>query len=132
MVSYTYDELDRVEEVSYYNNSTGESMRYGYLYSSDGSLSGITKDGVPAYAYEYDSLGRLIHSSMLEDGRIVLYTDHSYDTSDRILSLRWSSFFVTLIVKKYRINIDFFFRMESDIHLKNVDGYDYNIHTRNR
>ena len=64
-------------------------MRYGYQYSSDGSLSGITKDGELLYTYDYDTLGRLIHSSMLEDGKMVLYTDHQYDTSDRILSQSW-------------------------------------------
>ena len=63
VVEYTYDELERVEEASYYNNWTNETISYGYLYASDGNLAGITKNGELLYVYDYDTLGRLIHSS---------------------------------------------------------------------
>ena len=88
-VEYTYDALERVEEISYYNTGTDEYVHYGYLYSSDGNLAGITKDDELLYVYDYDTLGRLINSGKLEDGEITLHTGHKYDTSDRIISQNW-------------------------------------------
>ena len=88
-MTYVYDSLDRVSEITYDDTSSGEETTWGYSYSSDGNLAGITKNGALVYTYDYDTLGRLIHSSALEDGEIVLNTDHQYDTSDRILSQNW-------------------------------------------
>lgn len=88
---YVYDGLDRVESVTYSDYGTDSSVTYGYLYSTDGKLAGISENGELAYSYDYDSLGRLIHSSLIEDGKIVLYTDHEYDTSDRLTTQSWQT-----------------------------------------
>ena len=88
--SYTYDHLDRVKSVTYDNDNDNEAdVTYHYKYSSDGSLSGILKNGQRAYDYRYDSLGRLIYSAKFENGIPVLRTSHSYDTSDRITAQDW-------------------------------------------
>ena len=86
-VDYTYDKLDRVKTVKY--SDAGNSTTYGYRYSADGSLSGITVNNEPAYDYAYDSLGRLIYSAKLQNKRPVLYTSHQYDTSDRLKKQSW-------------------------------------------
>ena len=88
-VSYGYDKLDRVKTVTYHDTNSGENTTYGYNYSADGSLAGITEDNELKYTYEYDSLGRLIYSSRLEDGKTKLYTSHQYDTSDRLTEQSW-------------------------------------------
>lgn len=85
VVNYTYDKLERVASVNYDDTDT----TYGYHYSSDGSLAGITVNGAPAYDYTYDSLGRLIYSAKLQDKRPVLYTSHQYDTSNRLTEQNW-------------------------------------------
>ncbi|MGN0335847.1 MAG: RHS repeat domain-containing protein, partial [Lachnospiraceae bacterium] len=89
VVDYAYDKLDRITQISYHDGSNTLSAKYGYLYSLDGELSGVTENDELKYSYDYDSLGRLIHSSKLEDGKVILYSDHQYDTSDRIVSQSW-------------------------------------------
>ena len=84
-VTYTYDALERVKSVKYSDTNT----TYGYNYSAEGSLAGITVNGTPAYEYTYDSLGRLIYSAKLQNQRPVLYTSHQYDTSNRIENQSW-------------------------------------------
>ena len=86
---HTYDKLDRLVETKWTDTATGDTKTYGYQYSSDGNLAGLTENGELVYMYDYDTLGRLIHSSELRDGETVLYTDHQYDTSDRILRQNW-------------------------------------------
>ena len=89
VVSYEYDKLDRVKKVTYDDYKSGDETVYGYRYSADGSLAGITENEELRYTYEYDSLGRLIYSSRLENGNTVLYTKHRYDTSNRITGQDW-------------------------------------------
>lgn len=88
-IEYTYDKLDRVTEVEYTDNNTNAVTSYGYRYSSDGNLANILKNDELVYSYDYDTLGRLIHSTTVEDRQIVLYTDHQYDTSNRIKYQSW-------------------------------------------
>ena len=84
-VSYTYDILDRVTEEKW--NGT---LKYQYAYSSDGYLAkklDVTT-GI-AVNYEYDSLGRLIHSYQSEDGTVQQKTEHLYDSENRLTSQSW-------------------------------------------
>ena len=39
--------------------------------------------------YEYDSLGRLIHSYQTDNGTIQQHTEHLYDTENRLVSQSW-------------------------------------------
>ena len=41
--------------------------------------------------YEYDSLGRLIHSYQTDNGTIQQHTEHLYDTENRLVSQAWTS-----------------------------------------
>ena len=44
-----------------------------------------------AVNYEYDSLGRLIHSYQTDNGTIQRHTEHLYDTENRLVSQTWTS-----------------------------------------
>ena len=90
-ISYTYDDLDRVTNIS---SSDGQNIQN--YYSSDGKLSKILdKTTGKGIHYEYDSLGRLIHSYRTTgDGgsgapTIVHWTEHLYDTENRIKTQKW-------------------------------------------
>ena len=88
-VSYTYDAFDRQRTAAYNDGTT-----YHYDYSSDNALtrqyatdgSGITEQ----YSYQYDSLGRLIHSRQsTADGALIQVTQHMYDDANRMTSQTW-------------------------------------------
>ena len=88
-VSYTYDAFDRQRTAAYNDGTT-----YHYDYSSDNDLarqyvtdgSGITEQ----YSYQYDSLGRLIHSRQsTADGALIQVTQHMYDDANRMTSQTW-------------------------------------------
>ena len=88
-VSYTYDAFDRQRTAAYNDGTT-----YHYDYSSDNALtrqyatdgSGITEQ----YSYQYDSLGRLIHSRQSTGtGALIQVTQHMYDDANRMTSQTW-------------------------------------------
>ena len=88
-VDYTYDAFDRQRTAAYNDGTT-----YHYDYSSDNALtrqyatdgSGITEQ----YSYQYDSLGRLIHSRQsTADGALIQVTQHMYDDANRMTSQTW-------------------------------------------
>ena len=88
-VDYTYDAFDRQRTAAYNDGTT-----YHYDYSSDNALtrqyatdsSGITEQ----YSYQYDSLGRLIHSRQsTADGALIQLTQHMYDNANRMTSQTW-------------------------------------------
>ena len=88
-VSYTYDAFDRQRTAAYNGGTT-----YHYDYSSDNALtrqyatdgSGITEQ----YSYQYDSLGRLIHSRQsTAKGALIQSTQHMYDAANRMTSQTW-------------------------------------------
>ena len=98
-VSYTYDAFDRQRTAAYndVDRTTHEQKNvatYHYDYSSDNALtrqyatdsSGITEQ----YSYQYDSLGRLIHSRQsTADGSLIQLTQHMYDDANRMTSQTW-------------------------------------------
>ena len=100
-VSYTYDAFDRQRTAAYndVDRTTHEQKNvatYHYDYSSDNALtrqyatdsSGITEQ----YSYQYDSLGRLIHSRQSTGtGALIQSTQHMYDAANRMTSRRGSS-----------------------------------------
>ena len=90
-ISYSYDPLDRVTEE--YVDGT---LEYSYEYNAEGDLSKkldvITGKAVN---YEYDSLGRLIHSSQTvtdASGNVTTSqrTEHIYDSENRISGQNWT------------------------------------------
>ena len=98
-VSYTYDAFDRQRTAAYndVDRTTHERKNvatYHYDYSGDNDLarqyvtdgSGITEQ----YSYQYDSLGRLIHSRQSTGGgTLVQLTQHMYDNANRLTSQSW-------------------------------------------
>ena len=89
-VEYTYDIFDRIIEEKY-NNGT----KYKYVYNGEGVLSkklelDSNEAVINVVNYEYDGLGRLIHSSeeRSEDNNLseVQRSEHMYDGENRISS----------------------------------------------
>ena len=77
---YSYDELDRLTEEQWNGGTT-----YQYFYNSEGALSKKVDTATGnAVNYEYDSIGRLIHSSVTENGSTTMLTEHLYDRQNRI------------------------------------------------
>jgi hypothetical protein len=78
VVSYTYDNLDRVIE-EYWDNT----LKYEYSYSAEGYLAKkLDVTTGKAINYECDSLGRLIYSYQTADDSIIQWTEHICDTED--------------------------------------------------
>ena len=84
-VSYSYDILGRVTEERW-----KDKLKYQYVYSSDGYLAKkLDVTTGKAVNYEYDSLGRLIHSYQIDNGTIQQRTEHLYDSENRLTSQSW-------------------------------------------
>ena len=84
-VNYTYDLFDRVIQETYNDGKT-----YIIRYNSEGNTSekieSDAQGGINTkYSYDYDSLGRLIHSKQLDgNNALVQRTEHQYDPANRI------------------------------------------------
>ena len=93
-VTYSYDLLDRLVEKSY--NETGKpDLTIRYTYNAESQLARLRyeEDGetVGSYAFEYDSLGRLIRSTAMdENGSVTQRTEHLYDAFNRLSGQNWT------------------------------------------
>ena len=90
-VTYTYDIFDRVVEMKY--NDTNNYVEY--LYTADSAIGEIRYKNsagtvLSSYVFEYDSLGRLIHSSEYSGTTLVQRTEHLYDEYGRLYIQRWT------------------------------------------
>lgn len=81
-----YDTLGRV-----ITESHNDVLKFRYFYNAEGALTKkLDIRTGKAVNYEYDSLGRLIHSWQLdENGAIVQKTEHIFDTENRTSSQKW-------------------------------------------
>jgi len=92
-VSFGYDLFDRITSETY-TTTNGSNMTIHNEYSSEGDLvkkysqdqQGVTAE---AYVYNYDSLGRLIHSREYNNGSVKQQTSNYYDKSDRPKQQSW-------------------------------------------
>ena len=84
-VSYTYDNYGRtVQTVA----SSGD--RYTYTYTGDGQLYEVKDEvGERRYRYHYDTLHRLIGSTMKTGDTVALQTNHRYDQNNRMVRQSW-------------------------------------------
>lgn len=113
-VSYTYDILGRVTEEKW-----DDTLKYQYVYSSDGYLAKkLDVTTGKAVNYEYDSLGRLIHSYQTDNGTIQQRTEHLYDSENRLTSQSWQ-----LGTTSYK---EVFYYNKSDGSLSYVEGFGFN------
>ena len=93
-VRYYYDLFDRLVRTEYYDSSNVLQVTYFYLYNTQGVLAKqyAIQNGtkVQEFSFEYDSLGRLIHSWETGTGdTIVQRTEHLYDAANRLTNQRW-------------------------------------------
>ena len=93
-MTYTYDLLDRLVEKSYHETGKPDfTIRYTYNAESQLARLRYEEDGetVGSYAFEYDSLGRLIRSTAMdENGSVTQRTEHLYDAFNRLSGQSWT------------------------------------------
>ena len=85
VITYTYDELDRIQEISYTAASGTES--YKYTYTTTGAIHSVeaTESG-RLYLYKYDSKGQLIgyvECAKDDEGNYQAQLQHQYAYDDR-------------------------------------------------
>ena len=90
-VSYLYDELERVTQITY---SGGRILSYAY--TGDGQLYSVTDNSATTdtsddriYTYTYDTLGRLLHCRVREGGSILVEIRWDYDGYNRVTCQEW-------------------------------------------
>ena len=93
-MTYTYDLLDRLVEKSYHETGKPDFTIH-YTYNAESQLARLRyeEDGetVGSYAFEYDSLGRLIRSTAMdENGSVTQRTEHLYDAFNRLSGQSWT------------------------------------------
>ena len=93
-VTYSYDLLDRLVEKSYHETGKPDfTIRYTYNAESQLARLRYEEDGetIGSYAFEYDSLGRLIRSTAMdENGSVTQRTEHLYDAFNRLSGQSWT------------------------------------------
>ena len=93
-VTYSYDLLDRLVEKSYHETGKPDlTIRYTYNAESQLARLRYEEDGetVGSYAFEYDSLGRLIRSTAMdENSSVTQRTVHLYDAFNRLSGQSWT------------------------------------------
>ena len=89
-VEYQYDTLDRLVKETYYDEKGNLGKVYEYFYDAEGNLAKkLDTKAAKAVNYEYDSLGRLIHSWETVNGKVQQKAEHLYDTSNRLSKQVW-------------------------------------------
>jgi len=87
VVSNTYDELDRIESVSY-----NGVVAYTVYYNGNGSVSMYDEVSTGRkHHYEYDSIGRLIRYRIQEGNTTLLSTENVYDNTGRLSSFKYAA-----------------------------------------
>jgi len=85
VVSYTYDNLDRVKTIMY--NDIDVYVTYTYDYMGNVAVAKVTNFAktteYATYSYEYDSLGRLIRFYETKNGDIVQQAQYTFDSKNR-------------------------------------------------
>lgn len=81
-VSYSYDKLERVQNV-YYNGNSEPALTYGY--AANGALGSMTDhSNNRRYVYSYDGLDRLLSMTEAYNGSPVQLYHAGYDKANRI------------------------------------------------
>lgn len=123
-VEYEYDIFDRVIGEKY-----NGVVKYKYVYNGEGVLSQkieVDSHGneVDSVSYEYDGLGRLIHSSEHTGNTEKQRSEHIYDNQGRIFSQSWSLNGGTTRKEKYTYNEKN--GLLSEVNIANDESIKYN------
>lgn len=90
--AYSYDLYGQLSSVHYSSNLLDYVEAFGYDAYGNVARSVITDSAGNAladYQYEYDSLGRLIRSQQSGDDITSLWTQHEYDSQNRLSDQYW-------------------------------------------
>ena len=89
VTQYTYDELERVETVTFPNTHPGKDENVVLIYDSCvlgvGRLCQI-QDESGITSYEYDAFGNIVKETKVELG-VTYITEYSYDNDDNLISM---------------------------------------------
>ena len=91
-VEFTYDILGRAKTTTYYDENENVDRVLTYVYTGDGQLYSIhdSKTGF-LYLYTYDSIGRLVGSSVKNaDGEILMSTRQEYNANNQLVGQHWT------------------------------------------
>ena len=88
-LGYSYDNLDRIESVAYYDTLDETD----YIYDNNSNLSRVVEinngNEQRTYFYEYDSLGRMIRQRETNQGDMVQQIEYAYDTKNRVTDFEY-------------------------------------------
>lgn len=91
--AYGYNLYGQLSSIQHYSENLLEYVE-SYAYDPFGNVGrSVVTDGsgslIADYQYEYDSLGRLIRSQQSGDGVTELWTQHEYDSQNRLSDQYW-------------------------------------------
>ncbi|MBO5111334.1 MAG: RHS repeat-associated core domain-containing protein [Clostridia bacterium] len=85
IVTYTYDELDRVKEICYNDFGSEDLHYYYYTYTATGAIHSVecTETG-RTYTYNYNTKGQLINNAESNATKALLQSSYWYDDQNRL------------------------------------------------
>ena len=86
-INYAYDRLGRTTEKEIVSGSS--TRKINYVYNGDGQLHSV-KDGSTAYGYTYDTLGRLVGTTLKNGTTLTQQSWRQFDDNNRLTGLNIS------------------------------------------
>ena len=83
-INYAYDRLGRTTEKEIVSGSS--TRKINYVYNGDGQLHSV-KDGSTAYGYTYDTLGRLVGTTLKNGTSLTQQSWRKFDDNNRLTGL---------------------------------------------
>ena len=83
-INYAYDRLGRTTEKEIASGSS--TRKINYVYNGDGQLHSV-KDGSKAYGYTYDTLGRLVGTTLKNGTSLTQQSWRQFDDNNRLTGL---------------------------------------------
>ena len=86
-INYAYDRLGRTTEKEIVSGTS--TRKINYVYNGDGQLHSV-KDGSKAYGYTYDTLGRLVGTTLKNGTSLTQQSWRQFDDNNRLTGLNIS------------------------------------------
>ena len=86
-INYAYDRLGRTTEKEIVSGTS--TRKINYVYNGDGQLHSV-KDGSKAYGYTYDTLGRLVGTTLKNGTTLTQQSWRQFDDNNRLTGLNIS------------------------------------------